>query len=228
MNDEDIRMTEVEIPLSRCFYPTLVDGKFKFLSNLFEQKSKLTPEALAVNGFTGDCIRHLLNNLGNICTSYLEVGVHYGATFVSANFGNKMKVVAIDDWTGVGLNHDGMEVRDAFFKNVKDHLPGQEVKLIDQDCFMVTELPQPVDFYFYDGNHREDSQYKSLTHFYPMLAEEFIFCVDDWDWNDSKTGTRRAIADLDLEVVEEWEFTTNNSSDPKTWWNGFYVGLFSK
>ena len=51
--------------------------------------SGLTPEVLAVKGFSTPTMRHLFNNLGAGVSKYLEVGVWLGGTATAAVFANK-------------------------------------------------------------------------------------------------------------------------------------------
>lgn len=198
----------------------------KHVSDSVADSSQLPPQVMAVHGFTGEKIRTLLNRLGRHPFNYLEIGVHLGATFIAANYGNAMNATAVDDWSGVGTDLTG--IREGFKENVMTLLPGQQITLLERDCFSVESLPQPIDFYFYDGNHSEQSQCRALTHFYSMLADEFVFCVDDWDWPTTKAGTYRAIADLKLDILASWDFEGGKESDPANWWNGFFVAVLKK
>jgi hypothetical protein len=190
-------------------------------------ESKLTPRALAVPGFTGLKIRHLLNNLGSLSSlNYLEIGVHKGGTFVSTMYGNQLNsAVAVDNWSEFP---QGGASRREFFQNCG--LLTSPWKAIEKDCFTLgkEDFPDPITLYLYDGCHSYETQYKALTYFYEMLGDEFIFMVDDFDWEDSKRGTRDSIRDLKCEILFEQGLTTGIEGDGYNWWNGFYVGVLKK
>ena len=187
-----------------------------------QEKSKLHPKTFNVPGFTSPKIRHFLNNLGELPNlHYLEVGVHKGATFVAANYENKpLSSVAIDNWCE--FPEEGYSKQE-FLRYTKELLVPNSFKIYEQDCFTITkeQLQSPINCYLYDGCHSYESQMKSLTYFYPLLDDTFIFLVDDWNWDDPKRGTRQAIADLNLNILYERELGEG-------WWNGFFVSLLKK
>ena len=76
--------------------------------------------------------------------------------------------------------------------------------------------------YLYDGPHAEQDHYDALALLLPALADEFVLVVDDWAWLSVKGGTRRAIAELGLEVLWGAE-----AAGPD-WHNGCFVGVFRK
>lgn len=186
------------------------------------EKSRLESGAFDVPGFTSNKIRHLLNNLGAIPGShYLEIGVHKGGTFVAANNQNNLlSSIAVDNWSEFA--QEG-EARREFLAHTNRMLKPNSFKFYEQDCFTLTKehIANPVNFYLYDGCHSFESQYKSLTYFYPMLDDVFLFLVDDWNWEDPQKGTRKAISDLNLKVLFEKELHNG-------WWNGLFVSLLKK
>ena len=186
------------------------------------RQSRLDRAAFQAKGFTSPKVRHLLNNLGHLAgLDYLEVGVHRGATFIATNYRNTLSsAVAIDNWSE--FDDDG-EVKAEFLGHCATLLRPDAYQFIEQDCFTVTrrQLPAPVNFYFYDGEHSHASQRLALTHFYPMLDDEFLFLVDDYTWKSARTGTEQAIAELDLDVLYEKELVDG-------WWNGLFVGVLRK
>jgi hypothetical protein len=184
--------------------------------------SKLDRAAFQARGFTSPKVRHLLNNLGGFPgLHYLEIGVHRGATFVAANYRNRLaSATAIDNWSEFA--EDG-EVKDDFLRHTSALLKAGSYRFLEQDCFTVGEaqLPAPVNFYLYDGEHSHESQRQALTHYYPMLDDTFLFVVDDYTWESARTGTQEAIAELDLTVRFEQELVDG-------WWNGLYVSVLQK
>ena len=75
----------------------------------------------------------------------------------------------------------------------------------------------------------------TLLHYYDCLDDEFIFIVDDWNWQDVRDGTINSIKKLNLKVLYEKEvrLTFDNSHTPEpesinTWWNGIYVAILKK
>lgn len=187
-------------------------------------RSKLAGGALDVTGYTSPKIRHLLNNLGELPGAHhLEVGVHEGATFVATNFRNRMSSsVAVDNWSEFAQNGKS---RERFIGNAGKFLTPGSYRFYEQDCFAVTkeQLPDPVDFFLYDGSHGYESHLKALTHFCPLLDDVFLFLVDDWGWPDTRKGTRQAVQELGLKTLFEAELGQDQG-----WWNGFFVSLLAK
>jgi len=185
-------------------------------------KSKLDRAALMTRGFTSPKVRHLLNNLGSLeGLDYLEVGVHRGATFCATNYRNRLaSATAIDNWSEFAENGG---VKEEFLRNCSALLEPGVYQFLEQDCFTVAreQLPAPINFYLYDGEHSVDAQRKALTHFYALLDDVFIFLVDDYGWDAAKAGTQSAIGELGLERLYERELTEG-------WWNGLYVSVLKK
>lgn len=184
--------------------------------------SKLDRAAFQPRGFTSPKVRHLLNNLGSLDgLDYLEVGVHRGATFVAANYQNRLaSATAVDNWSAFA---DDGKVKGEFLQHCSTLLAPGSWRFLEQDCFTVTreQIGTPINFYLYDGEHSVDARRKALTHFYALLDEAFIFLVDDYSWDAAKGGTDAAIGELGLERVYERELTEG-------WWNGLYVSVLRK
>lgn len=198
-----------------------------------QEISGLSKEALEVPSFTSVKIRHLLNNLGALPDRhYLEIGVHKGGTFVSTNFGNKLlSSIAVDNWSNCA--QDGQSEKE-FYTNCDTLLGPKAYTCYNQDSFTLVkkQFKKPVNLYLYDGDHSYDAQYKALSHLYPMLADEFVFLVDDY--SDSfygaphvKNGTQDAIRDLKLNVLFEQEMV-GNGERADGWWNGLGIFLLKK
>lgn len=191
------------------------------------KESKLTEQCFSIGGYTSNKIRCLLNNLGSISENYLEIGVHRGATFISAVYGNeKLRMrTGVDNWSE--FNEDNT-VKNDFINNASFLL--DKYSVIEKDCFEIkpNQLEREPDLYFYDGNHSEEAQKKALTYFYPMLPNEFIFCCDDYQWEAVKKGTQYGIKECGVEVLFDVELGMQKESDGEEYWNGFYVALLKK
>jgi methyltransferase family protein len=185
-------------------------------------ESKLDRHAFRARGFTSTKVRHLLNNLGSLeGLDYLEVGVHRGATFLATNYRNALQsAVAVDNWSEFG--EDGA-AKAEFLEHCGTLLRPGAWTVFEQDCFTVTpaQLPAPVNFYLYDGEHSVESQRLALMHFQPMLDDAFIFVVDDYTWASARLGTQQAIVELGLKVRYARELIDG-------WWNGLYVSVLEK
>lgn len=203
-------------------------------------RSKLTPEALGVPGFTSLKIRHLMNNLGAISTNFLEVGSHKGGTFCSAAFQNPnlQFITAIDNFSEFSEGSPFQEL----MNNVGKFKATQSFfKMLMVNCWEVQKesLPQGIDFYMYDGNHGLDEQKMACTHFIESMANEFIFCVDDYSvWPQVKQGTKEGIALAELRyklknlpgftVLFEQELYNGVEGDNMGFHMGFWVALCKK
>ncbi len=209
-------------------YRTLIQRSFK---NAELGISKITEDIVRMEGMTGTKTRHFYNNLLNTEDArYLEIGTWKGSSVCAGMCGNKAKVVCVDNWSE--FNGPKEEFLTNFFK-----FKGQnDAIFIESDCYKIDVRTLPkFNIYLYDGNHTNESHYKALLHFYDCLDDVFIFIVDDWNWEDVRSGTMNSIEKLGLKVLYEREIrlTWDNSHSPRpladrTWWNGIYVAILQK
>lgn len=186
--------------------------------------SKLTDDILAIEGMSSASNRHLLNNLGAMFDrfNYLEIGVHKGSTYVSSLYRNNVvKAWAIDDWSQF------QDQSAVFMANCERF--GVPVELINANCFTIDTSPiKDINFYFYDGHHGFIETAMGLTCFYDSLAKEFLYIVDDYDWDDVERGTEEAIKFLGLSVEYSIHLESTSCNENKSWWNGLGVFVLRK
>lgn len=218
--------------------------------------SRLDYRVYFLNGMSSPNVRRLLNNLcARPGTRYLEIGTWRGSTLVSAainNRGSLMDCVAVDSFSefekplmvnpliktlGENDQHTFLQYsrmspeREARCWLKYFGLIGY-VQLINGDCFgkTVTDLLEDRKFntYFYDGNHDYISQYNGIVKFLEYMDDEFTLVVDDWNDENAERGTRAAIQDLGLTVVEEYVLPARYNGDIEQWWQGLYVARIQK
>jgi hypothetical protein len=204
----------------------------------------LDPRIFSLQGMSGFKYRIFANRLMSfpINSSYLEIGCWMGSTAISAlynNFDVVKKHWIIDNWSEWG--NQG-RTRESFQKSWKEFIPDCDPNMIDADCFAINPKDHgisDVDVYLFDGNHSEESHYKSLKHYYDCMADSFIFLVDDWYaamcGDGIREGTMRAIKDLNLKVRYQKEVSgpkerilDNGVGDAYSWWNGCGVFVLEK
>ena len=193
-----------------------------------QERSKLTPAILAMDGMSSAKNRHFLNNLCSMPgTNYLEVGVWKGSTFVSALFGNASNVlgaVAIDNWSEFsGPKAD-------FLNNCK-FIGDITHAFYEEDCFKINKekiSKAPINIYFYDGEHTAEAQEQAFTYFNDVLDSVFIAVVDDWNHQPVEIGTRAAFNKLGYTVLFEQVMPARFNGDKELWWNGLYVAVLRK
>jgi hypothetical protein len=189
-----------------------------------------------VGGFTSSTIRWFLNQLGGVVagtrTAYLEVGCFKGATLRSAMEGNDIpEVVAFDDFSET-FGETPEEIREQLLRNL---LPcvGEKFTLYEKD-FLEADFSteHPVGVCFYDGCHSVEAQSKALCRVWVHAARDFVYVVDDWDWEDVRAGTYRALASLRPEFYTMWERTDQirrslEQPGPR-WHNGLGIFVIDK
>jgi len=222
----------VKINWEHDFSFNFIDHIRTSFSNADGGVSKINQTLKDMEGMSGLKTRHFYNNLLDMQDArYLEIGTWKGSSVCSAMYGNRAKVVCIDNWSEFG------GPKSEFITNFNNFKGNNEAYFIEADCFKVdvNNLPK-FNIYMYDGNHTKDSHYKALHHYFPCLDDEFIFIVDDWNWKDVREGTMKCIKDLNLQkLFEHCIFTSFNNEHPepgselqKNWHNGIYVALLKK
>lgn len=197
--------------------------------NAEQNESKIDQGIKDIDGFSGIKTRHLYNNLLAMKDAvYLEIGSYKGSTLCAALKDNAATVVCMDNWCEFGCQ------REEFEKNLNRYRGNNDVTVIEDDCFTVDVATLPkFNIYMYDGFHNVESHYNALTHFIDCMQDEFIFIVDDWNWDIVRDGTLAAIRDLNLKVLYEKDIRLppRDASWPfhaDTWWNGIYMCVLSK
>lgn len=208
------------------------EQKIEAIRNAIEMaknhQSKMDDVAWSVPALSSLKIRHLMNNLGAISTRYFECGVHKGGLFCSTirNNDNLEWAVANDNWASDEINEDKAESQ--FVDNVKKTIPlGVNFISLKGNTFELEADEIGFDLYLFDADHSYESQRKAMTHFLPCMADEFIVCVDDHDWEEVANGTLMGLVDSKCEILFEESFK-GGDHDNMTFWNGFYVALLRK
>lgn len=207
---------------------TKVEQIKKAIQNAEQHNSKLVGDVLEVPSFCSIKIRHLLNNLGEISTNYLECGSHLGGHYCSVVYGNNLKrATAIDNYSE--FNKSG-ETKATFLDNANKYTPEHtKWDQIEEDCFTVKDMKAKYDLYNYDALHTESAQQRAVTHFLSNLEDEFIMVVDDWQFPGVESGTRSGIKIANLEIVYEQSLVTKDGELPNdSWHNGYFVALLKK
>lgn len=199
-------------------------------------QSKMDDVAWSVPALSSLKIRHLMNNLGAISTKYWDCGVHVGGLFCST-IRNNPNIV----WAGANDNFASDETGDIkyepqFRENVEKCLPENTAfTLRKQDTFEVVTpgIASGIDLYLFDADHSYESQRKAMTHFLPAMADEFIVCVDDWQYGDVKKGTIDGLADSGCKILFQQELLneepyTEDQHRNEEWWRGYYIALLKK
>lgn len=197
--------------------------------------SKLPDFVLNMHGMSGKKYRHLINNIiANIDDArYLEIGSWQGSTAASAIFGNKVVCTCIDNWSEFG---NGSE---QFYKNI-NYCLNDNIKLntYEKDFRNVDyNNIGKYNIFLFDGPHEENDQYDGIVIPYNCLDDVFILIVDDWNWESSKNGTKRAIVDLKVNLLYSLEIITCDGIDSNipevifensSWHNGYYIAVCKK
>jgi hypothetical protein len=200
------------------------------LNKAYNDTSKINDDILNIPGMTGIKTRHFYNN---ICSyndvRYLEVGAWKGSSISSAMFNNKIKCVCIDNWSEFG------GPKNEFLENFNKFKGENDATFIEKNCWDVEPSSiGNINIYMFDGDHSSDSHYKSLNHFLPCLDDEFIFIIDDWNWEQVRNATLKSISDNNLEICYKKEILTPytdfrmDNCRNYTWWNGICIFVLKK
>ena len=204
-------------------------------ANTFQ--TKLSREIFELEGMSGAKTRILYNELCSLVipgrqTQYLEVGSWKGSTLCAALQSNSnCHGTSIENWALFG------GPKNEFEQNVKRFGFEDRVTVFEEDVFSldVSKIKNKIDIYLYDGDHDEIHQYKGITHIWPILADQAIIIVDDWNAVQVRKGTFDGLKDVGANIIEKFEimYTHDCSHTPipiaqREFWNGIGVFVVSK
>jgi hypothetical protein len=197
-------------------------------------QSKLTEVVLAIESQTGPMTRHLLNNLiASFATPvvYLEIGLRYGGSFISALYENQVKqAYGID----LPVIENVVGIRETMLANLNRFITPaspawNRITLHFEGCwtFEPHRLRTPVNIYLFDGPHTEEDHRMALVHYAQCLDRNFIYLVDDWNWDATRNGTEKGLKETGFEVVHsQSRFGSDNMAD--RFFNGLWVAHLRK
>jgi hypothetical protein len=186
-----------------------------------------------VPGFTSVKFQHALRLAYSFLPQdecYLEIGSLQGKTLISALLNNApRKTYACDNFSEFtedpGLS--AQRLRD----NLRMYGLADRVVFYDADFRNIMDrehVPEPAGLYLYDAAHTEEMQFLGIQLAEPLLADEALVIVDDWNWADVSMGTRRAFAASGNEWTSLYELTHRGESSHALWWNGTAMFRFRR
>jgi hypothetical protein len=228
-----LHITELAVAPSKL--SDLASAVQKSFQIALQNQREIDSGVYEVGGFCGRKFRLFLNTL--IATiddaRYLEIGIYQGATFCAAISGNAVRAVGIDDWCW----DKGQRLGSLFFANLsKHHSFATRVSILEQD-FRSVDFSSIGSFnvMFYDGSHSEQDQYDGVCAPLKALDNEAVVIVDDWNLEEVRRGTMRAINDSQLRISYALEVRTSFdntvpafSGGHSDWHNGTYVAVVDK
>lgn len=214
--------------LTKRYKMNLITHAQQSIENAINGKSKIEDidQFKQIKGMTSVNIQHLLNNLiDNEEVNYLEIGVYNGKSFFAAINNSKFNsAIAVDNFSQI-FHDRGTNPSTVFPELYKIHAAHKSnVKFLNKDCWSITrdEIDNPINVYFYDGDHAYDAQYKALEYFNNFLTNEFILIVDDWSDKNARQGTADAIKNLNLSIQFEQELLGHD------WWCDIKIFVLKK
>jgi hypothetical protein len=185
-----------------------------------------------VEGLTANRTRQLLNQLGKISTSYMEIGVLNGGTFCSVLDGNSLNAYAVDHWKDDTQASNGTtnikSDKQTFIENVKKFKNNNQVRLFDSNFLQVDKSKiDYIDMFFYDADHTYDMTKMAVNYFSDKFKNESILIFDDANFDGVVSGAKDGIRESGLNIIYE-KIILNELEDSDQWWNGLFICLVSR
>ena len=203
------------------------------LQRAIASDGKLPAEVLGIQGMSGRKYRLFINNLIESINDarYLEVGVLAGSTLCSAIHGNKVRAVAIDNWSQFGAPSAQFLANLSRFKTAD-----ARVSFLESD-FRAVDFGALGRFnvYLFDGPHDFKDQRDGVVLALPALDHHCVLIVDDWNWPQVRQGTFAAIreAGMTIDYMAEIRTSLDDKHAPVSglqsdWHNGYFIAAVSK
>ena len=209
----------------------LIEAIKSSLDDALQSKGKLPPDVLDIRGMSGKKYRIFINNLVERTAEarYLEIGSYVGSTLCAAIHGNSVRSLAIDNWSRGGKR--------GFFSNLSKNCSNKtRVSVLAEDFRSVDYgAIGRFNIYMFDGPHEYQDQFDALSYPLMCLDEQFVYIVDDWNWERVRNGTFAAIRSLNLTVLFQVEIrTTLDNTHTKLsgkwsdWHNGYLIAVLQR
>ena len=91
--------------------------------------------------------------------------------------------------------------------------------------FYLKQLPWKSNILFYDGDHSIHNDI--LPKWDSAMDNQFVFIVDDWNWDNVRVPTLESIKKMGYKVLYKEEIT-GKIEDSTDYWNGLGIFVLEK
>ena len=178
---------------------------------------------LKIESMSTYAIGHVINKICkglNKDQLYLNIGVWKGFSLISGMINTNCEVIGIDNFSQ--FNGPKKSFLQNFNKHKKiNHYFYEE----DYITFFKKFEKQSkfIDFYFYDGEHSYDNQYKNLQIADQFLKSESLVLIDDINFDEVYSGTMDFINNTNSKYKILKEIKTANNHCHPSYWNGIII-----
>jgi predicted O-methyltransferase YrrM len=187
-----------------------------------------------ISGLTSARVKTLLNNIAQGTSNYLELGSSIGATMSAVLDNNLISAYSIDLWEdNIQPKNELFELpensKDTFLKNIEPYVGNSSLKVLQQNMFEVdlSEIEEPIQFLFYDGEHDFETTKNALKYYYSALDNEAVIVLDDANWQGTVDAANEAMLELGAHKVYA-KMILGDEEDAEAWWNGLYIMVVHK
>mgnify|MGYP001166270266 FL=1 len=202
------------------------DKEYDFSNLLLSQANEdldLKKALLMIESMSTYAIGYVINRICKNLSSnqlFLNIGVWKGFSLVSAMINTKCEVIGIDNFS----QFDGP--RTIFIENFNKYKKDNHY-FYEQDYLIFFKNFEKnskfIDFYFYDGEHSYENQYKNLEIADQFLKEGSIILIDDINFNEVYQGTMDFISKSNSKYKILKEIKTANNHCHPSYWNGIII-----
>jgi predicted O-methyltransferase YrrM len=147
---------------------------------------------------------------------YLNVGTYKGFSLAAGMHNSDCSVIGIDNFSQFGGPRDECLA-------VFDRYARTNTKFYDMDYVeYLNSHSGIIDFYFYDGHHSYENQYKAMKVASPYFRSGTLIMIDDTNVPQVKQATFDALAALNFKWNVWFDIATAHNKHP-TFWNGLLL-----
>ena len=186
-----------------------------------------------IPGLTSPKVQNFINSMCSQADTYLEIGCYLGATACAALNNNKLDAYFVDTWDeDIKPYRDDIQLpkndKELFKENIRKFKGENNVNIFHCDMFDVDlSKIKPIDIFFYDGPHGEDTIYKVFQYYYPVLSDTCLVIVDDANFLGVISSVNNALFNLNFTIIYS-RIINNMLEDKNSWWNGLYIIYLKK
>lgn len=184
----------------------------------FDSMDQLEP----LRSVTGMSTPAYANIINTICRSmsedqlYLNIGCYQGFTLLSGMINTRCRVIGIDNFSQFG--GPKQQCLANFNKFARENTEFHDV---DYREYLANHVGK-IDFYFYDGHHSYDNQYRAMIDADKFLEKGSLVMVDDSNVKEVRDATFKAMEDLGRKYDVWVNIETAHNKHP-TYWNGLIL-----